>query len=84
MIERFREAGMTDEQLKKLEIIDGDTKINVLKHKADLERAKMLKKQKLQEFLDKDFLTVNDIFRELIVSEPGVIKKIREELVSDR
>jgi len=84
LIERFREAGFTDEQIKKLEIVNGDEKINVLKHKADLERARRLKKQKLQEFLNKDFLTVNDIFKELIVSEPGVIKKIREELVSER
>lgn len=84
IIDQAREAGMSDEDLKNLELHDGDRKINVLEYIAELERLKAMKDKELEEFLSKKFLTVNDIFDELVVSEPEVIQKLRERLVSDR
>lgn len=84
IIDQAREAGMSDEDLKKLELHDGNRKINVLEYIAELERLKAMKDKELEEFLSKKFLTVNDIFNELITSEPSVIEKLRERLVSDR
>ena len=84
IIDQAREAGMSDEDLKTLELHDGERKINVLEYIAELERLKALKDKELEDFLSKKFLTINDIFNELIVSEPKVIKKLRERLVSDR
>ena len=84
LIEQARDAGMSDENLKKMELQDGDRKINILEYMAELERLRALKDKELEEFLSKKFLTINDIFNELIVSEPKVIKKLREKLVSDR
>lgn len=84
IIDQAREAGMSDEDLKNLELHDGDRKINVLEYIAELERLKAMKDKELEKFLSKKFLTINDIFNELIVSEPSVIKKLRERLVSDR
>ncbi|MBU2646695.1 hypothetical protein KKI24_18445 [bacterium] len=84
IIDRARESGMSDEDLKKLELHDGERKINVLEYMAELERLRAMKDKELEIFLSKKFLTINDIFNELIVSEPNVIKKLREKLVSDR
>jgi hypothetical protein len=84
IIEQARDAGMSDEDLKTMELQDGDRKINILEYMAELERLRALKDKELEDFLSKKFLTINDIFNELIVSEPTVIKKLREELVSDR
>jgi len=84
IIDQARDAGMSDEELKNLELHDGDRKINVLEYIAELERLKAMKDKELEAFLNKKFLTINDIFNELIVSEPKVIKKLRERLVSDR
>ena len=84
LIEQARDAGMSDENLKKMELQDGDRKINILEYMAELERLRAMKDKELEEFLSKKFLTINDIFNELIVSEPKVIKKLREKLVSDR
>ncbi|MBT4090829.1 MAG: hypothetical protein HN580_04700 [Deltaproteobacteria bacterium] len=84
LIEQARDAGMSDEDLKKMELQDGDRKINILEYMAELERLRAMKDKELEEFLSKKFLTINDIFNELIVSEPKVIKKLREKLVSDR
>ncbi len=84
LIEQAREAGMSEEELRNLEIIDGDQEINVMEYIEQKRLARLLKDKKLKELLSKNFLTVNDIYRELIKTEPEVIKKLREELVSER
>ena len=84
IIERARKAGFSDEDLKKLELRDGDQMINIMDYMEDLERLRKLKDKRLQEFLNKRFLTVKDIYNELVATEPEVIKKLREELVSER
>ncbi len=84
LIERGRESGMSEEALGKLELRDGDKQINVLDY-IEKEKLKKLKKdKKLKELLEKKFLTVNDIYGELIKQEPRVIEQLREELVSER
>jgi hypothetical protein len=84
LIERARDAGISDENLQKLEIRDGNQEINVLDY-IEQEKLDQLKKDKLlTELLGKKFLTVNDIYKELIKMEPEVIEKLREELVSER
>ena len=84
IIERARKAGFSDEDLKKLELRDGDRLINIMDYMEELERIRQMKDKRLQEFLNKRFLTVKDIYNELIATEPEVIKKLREELVSER
>ena len=84
IIETARKAGFSDEDLKKLELRDGDQMINIMDYMEELERIRKLKDKRLQEFLSKRFLTVKDIYNELIATEPDVIKKLREELVSER
>lgn len=84
LIEQAREAGMSEEDLRNLEIRDGDKEINVYDY-IEQERLERLRKKKLlEELLSKKFLTVNDIYDELIKSEPEEIQKLREELVSER
>lgn len=84
LIERAREAGMSEEDLKSLEIRDGDKEINVLDY-IEQEKLERLKKEAaLKALLEKNFLTVNDIYKELIKTEPEVIQQLREELVSER
>ncbi|MBU2514596.1 hypothetical protein KJ966_25000 [bacterium] len=84
LIDRARKAGISDEELKKLEIRDGDKEINVLDYIKAEELARLQKEKRLKEILSKKYLTVNDIYGELIKSEPDVIQKLREELVSER
>jgi DNA-binding transcriptional MerR regulator len=84
LIQRAREAGMSDESIRKMEIRDGDKEINLLDY-IEQEKLDRLKSQEyLKELMSKNFLTVNDIYRELIKTEPEVIQKLREELVSER
>ena len=84
LIEQAREAGMSEEDLRNLEIRDGDKVINVYDY-IEQERLERLRKKKLlEELLSKKFLTVNDIYDELIKSEPEEIQKLREELASER
>lgn len=84
LIEKARDAGMSDEELRKLEIRDGDREINVWEYIEKEKLAKMKEDAMLRELLSKNFLTVNDIYNELIKTEPRVIRKLREELVSER
>jgi hypothetical protein len=84
IIEQARAAGMSDEEIQKMTIpVDGRDK-SIVDYLAELERLRALKNKELEDFLSKKFLTINDIFNELIISEPKVIQKLREELVSDR
>ena len=75
---------MSEEDLKNMEIIDGDQEINVLEYIEQKRLQRLMKDQKLKELLSKNFLTVNDIYKELVKTEPAVIQKLREELVSER
>ncbi len=84
LIDRAREAGISDEELKLLEIRDGDKQINVFDYIKEKELTRLNKEERLKELLSKKYLTVNDIYGELIKSEPEVIQKLREELVSER
>lgn len=84
LIERAREAGVSEENLKKMEIRDGDKEINVFDYIAREKMEKLKKDKILKDLLSKKFLTVNDIYSELVKSEPQVIQKLREELVSER
>ncbi|MCP4296823.1 MAG: hypothetical protein GY786_14575 [Proteobacteria bacterium] len=84
IIEKARDAGFSEEQISRLELRDGDTTINVKDYLDEIKRRKLLRDKKLKEFLNKNFLTVRDIFKELLVLEPDKLAKLREELVSDR
>ncbi len=75
---------MSDESIRNMEIRDGDKKINLFDY-IEQEKLDRLKNQEyLKELMNKNFLTVNDIYKELIKTEPEVIQKLREELVSER
>jgi len=84
LIERARESGMSEEDLRKLELRDGDQQINVLDYIEKEKLGQLKKDKKMKDLLEKKFLTINDIYNELIKQEPGVIEQLREELVSER
>lgn len=84
LIDRAREAGISDEELEQLEIRDGDKQINVFDYIKEKELTRLNKEKRLKQLLSKKYLTVNDIYSELIKSEPEVIQQLREELVSER
>ena len=84
LIDKAREAGMSNEELSRLELRDGDKMINVQDYITKERLRRLRKEKKLKEFLSRQFITVNDIYSELIKSEPEVIEKLREELVSER
>lgn len=82
-IKTAKEAGISDTDLKRI-IPEGKREIVVIEYINLIERLTKLKEEKLKEFLSKKFLTVNDVFKELVVNEPETIQKLREELVSER
>jgi len=84
LIERARDAGISDEALKNLDMREqGGTRINVLRYIEEFESKKRVKEEELKTFLDKRFLTVNDIFKELVDHEEHQLIELREELVSE-
>ena len=84
LIEISREAGFSDEQLRRMEIRDGDRTINIAEYLRKIERKKTIKDEAVKEFLKKKFLTVQDIYNEMLKLEPTTLIKVREELVSIR
>ena len=84
IIENAREAGLSEKQIAKLEVRGDGKTINVKEYLEDILRRKRIKDKRLQEFLKKKFLTVGDVFKELLVMEPAVLSKLREELISER
>lgn len=84
LIEISREAGFNEEQLKGMEIRDGDRVINISKYLRNIERKKTIKDDAVKEFLSKKFLTIQDIYNEMVKLEPSTLIKVREELVSLR
>ena len=84
LIDRAKEAGISGEALKNLELREqGGEMINLMQYIEEFESKKRLKELALKEFLDKRFLTVNDIFQELVNHEQVQLIKLREELVSE-
>ncbi len=83
MIQRMRDAGFTDEQIQQLDIKDGGRKINVMAYIEELRQKKEGRDAKVQAFLNKNFLTVKDLFDELSTLEPETLAKLRDELVGE-
>jgi len=83
LIEKAREAGISDEELKKLDLNNEEGQVSVLEYIEEFKKVKRLKDQELQDFMEKRFLTVGDIFKELVDMEPSKLKTLREELVSE-
>lgn len=84
LIEKAREAGFTDEQIARLQLRDSGDSIDVEKYMNEIRQKKIMRDRKLKEFLSKKFLTIQDIYKELVTLEPDVLNKLREELVSER
>jgi len=83
LITRAREAGFSDDELKKMQLMDGDTVINVNDYVNSIIEKKLIEDEKLKLFLSKKFLTIRDVYTELVNLEPEVLIKLREDLVSD-
>lgn len=83
MIQRMRDAGFTDEQIQQLDIKEGGRKINVMAYIEELRKTKEGRDAKVQAFLNKNFLTVKDLFDELSTLEPETLAKLRDELVGE-
>ncbi|OGG94910.1 MAG: hypothetical protein A2527_10050 [Candidatus Lambdaproteobacteria bacterium RIFOXYD2_FULL_50_16] len=84
LVSRAKEAGISEEALKNLELREqGGEQINLLQYLDEFEGKKRLKELELKEFSEKRFLTVNDIFKELVDHEQVQLIKLREELVSE-
>jgi hypothetical protein len=84
LIEISREAGFSEQQLRGLEIRDGSRTVNVMEYIHRIESKKLQKKEALKNFLSKQFLTVQDIYDEMLKLEPDTLIQLREELVSIR
>ena len=84
LIQRAKEAGFSDDEIANLQIKDGDQVINVKEYIERIENKKIFKQQQLEAFKKKKFLTINDIYTELVKLEPDVLTRLREELVSER
>lgn len=84
LIEISREAGFSEDQLKGLEIRDGNRTVNVSEYMHKIQNQKVIEDEAVKEFLEKKFLTVQDIYHEMLKLEPTTLIKLREELVSAR
>lgn len=84
LIEKGRENGLSDEEISQLELTETNgEQVNVMEYIEAFRRKKRLKDQKIQAFLEKRFLTVTDIFDELVNMEPNELEKLREDLTSE-
>jgi len=82
LIEKARDAGLSDEEIKKLQLNLETGDVSALEYIEAFKRSKQLKDQKVKDFLAKRFLTVGDIFREMVDMEPKRLETLREELIS--
>jgi DNA-binding transcriptional MerR regulator len=84
IIQRARDAGFSEEELKNLELKDAGTTINVYDYMNEILARQRIEDEKLKNFLSKRFLTVGDVYQEMVNLEPDALTKLREELVSER
>lgn len=84
LIQRARDAGFSEEELKNLEIRESGVTINVNDYMNEILARRKIADDKLKAFLSKRFLTVGDVYHEMVNLEPDVLTKLREELVSER
>jgi len=82
LIEKAREAGFTDEELKTLTIRDGDKTLYAMQYIQEQEKLKALKLKHAEAILKKQYLTVQDILNDLIALEPKQLKQFRDELAN--
>jgi len=82
LIEKARDAGISDDEIKKLQLNLKDKDVDVLEYIEAFRRRKRLADQKNKDFLATRFLTVSDIFNELVDMEPDRLENLREELIS--
>ena len=84
IIQRARDAGFSEEELKNLELKDAGTTINVYDYMNEILARQRIEDEKLKDFLSKRFLTVGDVYQEMVNLEPDALTKLSEELVSER
>ena len=65
-----------------MQIKDGDKVINVMDYIRKIENKRIFEQKQLEEFRNRKFLTVQDIYGELIKLEPDALTRLREELTS--
>ncbi len=82
-IQRMKDAGLSDEQIQQLNLKDENRQINVMQYIEEIRAKKQAKDAKVKAFLDKNFLTVKDLFQELSTMEPSTLAKLRDELISE-
>ena len=82
LIQKTKEAGFSDEQIKNMQIKDGDKVINVMDYIRKIENKRIFEQKQLEDFRNRKFLTVQDIYGELIKLEPDALTRLREELTS--
>ena len=82
-IQRMKDAGLTDEQIQQLDLKDDSKKINIIQYIEEIRAKKVAKDAKVKAFLEKNFLTVKDLFQELSTMEPNTLANLRNELVSE-
>ena len=82
LIEKARNAGMSDQEIKQLQLNLAGKDIDVLAYIEAFQDKKRKEHQKLKDFLSKRFLTVSDIFNEMVDMEPMKLEHLREELIS--
>ena len=81
--QRAEDAGLTEEDLAKLDLKFASHKMNVSQYLREIKKRRRIKDEKLQEFMSKNFLTVQDVYKELSTVEPETLAGLRDALVGE-
>ena len=81
--QRASDAGLTEEDLKSLDLKFASHKMNVSQYLSEIKERRRIKDEKLRAFMSKNFLTVQDVYKELSTVEPQTLAGLRDALVGE-
>ncbi|MDX2469796.1 MAG: hypothetical protein QNL04_04350 [SAR324 cluster bacterium] len=81
--QRATDAGLTEEDLKSLDLKFASHKMNVSQYLSEIKERRRIKDAKLRAFMSKNFLTVQDVYKELSTVEPQTLAGLRDALVGE-
>ena len=81
--QRASDAGLTEEDLKSLDLKFASHKMNVSQYLSEIKERRRIKDEKLRAFMSKNFLTVQDVYKELSTVEPETLAGLRDALVGE-
>ena len=81
--QRATDAGLSEEDLAKLDLKFASHKMNVSQYLREIKERRRIKDEKLKAFMSKNFLTVQDVYKELSTVEPETLAGLRDALVGE-